>query len=74
MYSMAQWGLVKNWELMNQFQLEGFAQNIFGSQADPRAWYSRQPFFVSPHELKMPSNGVAGLRSSSAKVATISRS
>ena len=65
MYSLSQWGLVKNWELNNQFQLEGLAQNIFGSQADPRAWYSNQPFFVSPHELKMPTTGVTGLRNGS---------
>jgi hypothetical protein len=62
MYSLSQWGLVKNWELNNQFQLEGMAQNIFGPQADPRAWYSNNPFFVSPHELKMPNTGVTGLR------------
>jgi hypothetical protein len=62
MYSLSQWGLVKSWELNNQFQLEGLSQNIFGPQADPRAWYSNLPFFVSPHELKMPTNGVVGLR------------
>jgi hypothetical protein len=66
MYSLSQWGLVKNWELNNQFQLEGLAQSIFGPQADPRAWYSNFPFFVSPHELKMPSNGVVGLRNGTA--------
>jgi len=65
MYSLSQWGLVKSWELNNQFQLEGLAQNIFGPQADPRAWYSKQPFFVSPHELKMPTTGVTGLRNGS---------
>jgi hypothetical protein len=65
MYSLSQWGLVKNFELNSQFQLEGLAQNIFGSQADPRAWYSNLPFFVSPHELKMPTNGVTGLRNGS---------
>jgi hypothetical protein len=65
MYSLSQWGLVKNWELNNQFQLEGMAQNIFGPQADPRAWYSNNPFFVSPHELKMPTTGVVGLRNGS---------
>lgn len=65
MYSLAQWGLVKSWELNNQFQLEGLAQNIFGPQADPRAWYSNQPFFVSPHDLKMPTTGVTGLRNGS---------
>jgi hypothetical protein len=64
-YSLAQWGLVKSWELNNQFQLEGMAQNIFGPQADPRAWYSNFPFFVSPHELKMPTSGVVGLRNGS---------
>jgi len=65
MYSLSQWGLVKNWELNNQFQLEGLAQNIFGRQADPRAWYSNFLFFVSPHELKMPTGGVVGLRNGS---------
>ncbi len=65
-YSIPQWGMVKTWELNNQFQLEGFAQTIFGPQADPRAWYSNLPFFVAPHELQMPSAGVAGLRNGSA--------
>ena len=66
MYSLPQWGLVKTWELNNEFQLEGLSQSIFGSQADPRAWFSNLPFFVSPHELKMPSTGVAGLRNGTA--------
>jgi len=70
MYSLSQWGLVKTWELNNQFGLEGYSQNIFGAQADPRAWYSNLPFFVSPHELKMPANGVAGLRNGSAATYT----
>jgi hypothetical protein len=62
-YSLAQWGMVKHWELMNQFQLEGFGQDIFASTAaDQRAWYSELPFLTSPHELQMPSTGVAGLR------------
>jgi hypothetical protein len=65
MYSLSQWGLVKSWELNSQFQLEGMAQNIFGPQADPRAWYSNMPFFVSPHEMKMPTTGVVGLRNGS---------
>jgi hypothetical protein len=66
MYSLSQWGMVKTWELNNQFQLEGYSQNIFGPQADPRAWYSDLPFFVSPHELKMPTTGVTGLRNGTA--------
>lgn len=66
MYSLAQWGMVKTWELMNEFQLEGYAQNMFGPQADPRAWYSNLPFFVAPGVLKMNSKGTPGLRNGSA--------
>jgi hypothetical protein len=69
-YSLPQWGMVKTWEMMNQFQLEGYSQNIFGPQADPRAWYSNLPFFMSPHELKMPNAGPPGLRNGSAAVYT----
>ncbi len=69
-YSLSQWGMVKTWELNNQFQLEGLAQNIFGPQADPRAWYSNLPFFVAPHALKMPTSGAVGLRNGSAAVFT----
>ena len=65
MYSLSQWGLVKTWELNNQFQLEGMSQAIFGPQGEARAWNSSLPFFVSPHELKMPSSGVTGLRNGS---------
>jgi hypothetical protein len=65
MYSLSQWGLVKTWGLMNEFQLEGFSQNMFGPNADPRGWSSGLPFFVSPHELKMNSNGTPGLRNGS---------
>jgi hypothetical protein len=64
-YSLAQWGLVKNFELMNEFQLQDLAPSMFGKQSDPRSWYSNLPFFVSPHELKMPTSGVAGLRNGS---------
>jgi hypothetical protein len=69
MYSLAQWGQVKTWELMNEFQLEGFSQNIFGPQANPRAWYSGHSFNVAPHILKMPHvdgvSGAPGLRNGS---------
>jgi hypothetical protein len=67
-YSMAQWGTVKQWEMMNEFQLEGFAQNIFGPQADPRAWYGNLAFVTSPGMQNMPTSGVAGLRNGSQAV------
>ena len=70
MYSLAQWGMVKTWELMNEFQLEGYAPNMFGPQADPRAWFSDLPFFVAPGNLKMDSNGTPGLRNGSAATYT----
>jgi len=70
MYSLTQWGMVKNWEMMNEFQLEGFAQSIFASTAaDQRAWYSQQPFMTSPHELHMPP-GAVGLRNGTSAVYT----
>ena len=48
-YSMAKWGMVKNWELMQEFQLEGLSQQLFAStQADPRAWPSDHAFLTSP--------------------------
>jgi hypothetical protein len=66
MYSTPQWGMVKSWEMMNEFQLEGFGQSIFGSaQADQRAWRSFLPFETAPHALKMPTQGVPGLRNGS---------
>jgi hypothetical protein len=64
-YSLPQWGMVKTWQLMNEFQLEGFSQNVFGPTADPRGWNSALPFFVSPHDLKMNSAGTPGLRNGS---------
>ena len=54
MMSLPKWGLVKTWELMHEFQLEGLSKNILGPRADFRAWYSAMPLSVSPHNLKMP--------------------
>ena len=71
MMSLQQWGAIKTWEMMHEFELEGFGQQVFASPdtpgpqrtpslADQRAWYSGQPWRVSPNILKMPA-GVAGL-------------
>ncbi len=54
-YSVAQWVLVKNWELNQEFQLEGMAQTIFTNpKAEPRAWLSEFPFLSSPNMLHIP--------------------
>lgn len=66
-YSIPQWAMVKTWELLNGNQLEGYTQNMFGPQADPRGWYSNMPFLTSPHELKMNTNGTPGLRNGTAQ-------
>ena len=54
MYALPLWGLVKTWEINQEFQLEGMAQSIFGPQADSRAWYSAFPFTVSPNFQQIP--------------------
>ena len=36
-YSLAQWSMVKHWEIMNGFELEGLGQKIAGPDADARA-------------------------------------
>jgi hypothetical protein len=47
-YSVALWHMVKLWEINQEFGLEGMPQAIFGSKANPRAWYGGVPFFTSP--------------------------
>jgi hypothetical protein len=60
-YSTGLWTLVKNWELNQEFGLEGMAQAIFTNpKAEARAWYSEFPFLASPNMLKIP-QGAAGL-------------
>jgi hypothetical protein len=55
-YSAAQWMLVKTWEINQEYGLEGMPQVAFGPQAESRAWFANQPFFVSPQMLKIPEN------------------
>jgi cytochrome c553 len=56
-YSIAQWLIVKHWEINQEFELEGMPQVPFGPQADARAWYSPVPFQVSPNMLHIPLAG-----------------
>jgi hypothetical protein len=61
MYSAPLWLMVKNWELNQEFQLEGMAQTVFTNpRAEPRAWFSEFPFLTSPNMLHIP-QGAAGL-------------
>jgi hypothetical protein len=54
-YSIALWLMVKNWELNQDFQLEGMAKTVFTNpNAESRAWLSGFPFFTSPNMLHIP--------------------
>ncbi len=60
-YSTPLWLMVKNWELNQEFQLEGMAKTVFTNPlAESRAWYSEFPFLSSPNMLHIP-QGSAGL-------------
>jgi mono/diheme cytochrome c family protein len=51
-YSISLWAMVKNWELNQEFQLEGMANTVFTNpKAESRAWLSQFPFFSSPNML-----------------------
>ncbi len=53
-YSTWLWMLVKHWEVNQEFRLEGLAQAVHGSNADPRAWWGGIPFMASPNMLHIP--------------------
>jgi hypothetical protein len=53
-YSVPLWGLVKSWELNNEFQLEGLSQAFYGPMGSPRAWAGQFPFFASPNISSIP--------------------
>jgi hypothetical protein len=53
-YSFAQWVMVKQWELNQEFGLEGMPQVPFGSTAELRGWLGNQSFNTSPNMLHIP--------------------
>ena len=60
-YSIAQWMMVKTWEINQEYGLEGMPQAAFGPKAENRAWYSNLPFFTSPFMLKIPHTNSPGI-------------
>ncbi len=55
LYSVPLWAMVKNWELNQEFQLEGMAQAVFTNpKAEPRAWLTEFAFLASPNILHIP--------------------
>ncbi len=47
------WMLVKLWEIMTEFELEGFGKEVFGSQANARSWLGQRVFNMAPHLLQV---------------------
>jgi mono/diheme cytochrome c family protein len=52
--SVAQWQMVKLWEMNQDFGLEGMPQVPYGAKADLRSWYGNTAFFTSPDMLHIP--------------------
>ena len=63
-YSTGKWHMVKVWEMMQQYALEGDGTVFFGSGrlTEPRTWCSASAFDTSPKALNIPekSTGVGG--------------
>ena len=54
-YDIALWKMVKEWELVHEFNMEGFGPALFGAGiGEPRGWFSGQPFQSSPNMLHIP--------------------
>jgi hypothetical protein len=59
-YSTQLWQLVKTWEMMQEFGLEGRGRDLFGSAADSRVWCNTIPAESAPSAAFIP-NGLAGV-------------
>jgi len=59
-YSTQLWQLVKTWEMMQEFGLEGRGRDLFGSTADSRTWCNTIPAETSPSAAFIP-DGTAGV-------------
>jgi hypothetical protein len=59
-YSTQLWQLVKTWELMQEFGLEGRGHDFFGSTADSRSWFNTIPADTAPSAEHIP-DGAAGV-------------
>jgi len=56
LYATSLWHVVKTWELMQEFGLEGQQRLLFPSSRDSRGWMANSAFDASPHILKLPRN------------------
>ena len=59
-YSSGKWNAVKQWELMQEFSLEGQGPGLYGINGAPRGWFSnRHVFDASPAIIGRLTNDVA---------------
>jgi hypothetical protein len=59
-YSTQLWQLVKTWEMMQEFGLEGHGRDLFGLTADSRTWFNTIPAETAPSATHIP-DGPAGV-------------
>jgi len=59
-YSTQLWQLVKTWEMMQEFGLEGRGRDLFGLTADSRTWCNTIPAETAPSAAQIP-DGLAGV-------------
>ncbi|HYL84904.1 MAG TPA: hypothetical protein VE263_11765 [Candidatus Angelobacter sp.] len=59
-YSTQLWQLVKTWEMMQRFGLEGRGRDLFGPTADSRMWCNTIPAETAPSAVHIP-DGQAGV-------------
>lgn len=53
-YAVAVWGAVKQWEIMEEFGLDGYGKQFYGANGEARQWFSNRHLFnISPHILGM---------------------
>jgi len=62
-YSTQLWQLVKTWEMMQEFGLEGRGRDLFGLTADSRTWCNTIPAETAPSAAHIP-DGPAGVGNS----------
>ena len=56
-YSTQLWQLLKTWEMVQEFGLEGRGREIFGSLADSRTWCNTIPAETAPSSALIPDGG-----------------
>lgn len=61
-YSTQLWQLVKTWEMMQEFGLEGRGRDLFGFATDSRTWFNTIPAETAPSATHIPDGptGVGG--------------